>query len=202
MLARRALRLAAFEALSRLVDVTVESPGDWDTQPAQMPNIQMRATNDRKVPNGKSSPAYTTTVTLEILCRVQARTQEDCQDALEDLGNRVENALLGETAFLVSLQGPPSVTTRSQITAEGEVHFGGIQILLDCETFETFDATQINPSWFPPLTTIDLQLDAVRPFDGTATYAPGEFPQAVTPAPRTSGPDGRLEGEAIINLPQ
>ena len=47
-----------------------------------------------------------------------------------------------------------------------------------------------------------IHLDTTTPFDASGTYPNPPFPDAVQPAPRTSGPDGRAEGGLDIQLPQ
>lgn len=158
MLARRKLRQLALAALQRLDGVFVESPGDWDSQPVNFPEVKLRCGPDRKSAIAKTLPEFNTTVTLEIVGRVKALTAEDAQDALEDLGSRIENAVLGEPALIGMCQQVPSVTTHSTVSADGEVHIAGLHITIDCETFEFFDPTEIHPTWYPVAETLAVNV--------------------------------------------
>lgn len=200
VLARRQIREAVKAVLTVLTGVTVESPGDWDTPPGKLPNIKLRCGTERKQSVTKSMPEFTTTVTLEVLARVVASTDVDAQDQIEALGQIIEQAILGAPAFIKILQQVSSITTVTEITSEGQRHLAGIQMLIDCEVFESFDPTEINPSAYPALQEMLIHVDTAKPFDATGTYAAPPFPDSVTPAPRTSGPDGRDEGTLQIDL--
>lgn len=200
VLARRQLREAVKTVVQAITGVTVESPGDWATPPGKLPNIKLRCGIDRKQSVAKTQPEFTTTVTLELLARVGASTASAAQDAIEDLGQKIELAILGAPAFVVLLQQVSSVTTQTEINAEGEQHLAGIQMSIDCEVFEAFDPTEINPADYPALQQLNVHVDTAAPFDATGTYASPAFPDSVTPAPRTSGPDGRDEGTLQLDM--
>jgi hypothetical protein len=175
MLARRKLRQFALTALLRLEGVSAESPGDWDSQPIDFPQIKLRCGPDRKAAIARTMPEFNTTVTLELVARVQAASAEDAQDALEDLAWRIENAVLGEPELIAMCQQIPSVTTVSTVSADGEFHIAGLHMTIDCETFEYFDPTEIHPTRFPEAETLAVNVVAQLPTD-PVTCSEGEQP--------------------------
>lgn len=201
ILSRRQLRLAALSALQTIAGVPVLSPGDWDTPSVNLPEIKLRCGDDRKASVTKTIPEFTTTVTLEISARLEADTAALAQDAIEALGEQVEEAIFGNVALVKLCQQFSTVITKTEVTSDGRKHFGGLQMFLDCEVFEAFDPIEINPSDYGALTSVGIHVDLVNVVDKTATYASPPFPASVTPAPRTSGPDGRDEGALLIPLP-
>ncbi len=201
ILARRQLRLAAKQAISAFTGVTVESPGDWESQPVNMPSIKLRCPMERKQSLARTMPEFTTTVTLELLARVVADTEDAAQDAIEALGQAIEQAVFGSVALVRLCQQFSTVTTETDISADGKKHFGGIKLSIDCELFESFDPTEINPADYPAAQKVAVHVDTAQPFDATGIYPSPAFPASVPPAPRTTGPDGRDEGYLEINLP-
>lgn len=199
--ARRQLRQAVVAACETIVGVTVRSPGNWDSEPVNMPEVLIRCGDDRKVSNARGPAVMTTTVTIEIFARVTAPTDVLAQDGIEALSESIEESVLASDALQRIVQQFTTVVTRTTISTEGAQPLAGIQMSIECEVFEVFDTTVINPVQ-PALEIVAVHLDTVEPFDATGTYADPPFPDSVLPAPRTSGPDGRDEGALLINLPQ
>ncbi len=213
MLARRQFRLAVVSALQAIGGLMVESPGDWNTPPAKLPAALVRVSGDRKESRGPQLPTFTTSVSLDIVLRVQAMTAEATQDSLEALGYTVEQQLLTNYAVIGMLQQMSSVETEVEITAEGREHIGRASMRVVGELFESFDPTAPAPapSTWPvvpaptvPLDSIGLHADLTNVFDPSGTYTPSADAPSYTPtpAPRTSGPDGRDEGALDMTLPQ
>ena len=202
MLARRQLRLAALPALQALPGVTVECPPVTSTAPNQMPYVGLRCGTERKVGAVTQQLAtFTTTVPLEVLARVSATTAEAAQDAIEDLAYRIEQAVCGLVPLLNLLQKISGITTTTEINGEGSAYQAGVEMSFDCELFEEFEPVLINPGNYQPLQGIDMHVDAGRPYDANGVYLDSPFPDSVTPAPRTSGPDGRDEALVVIDFP-
>lgn len=199
MLARRQLRLAAKTAIEALTGVAVVSPGDWETAPANIPEIKLRCGDDVKARIASSAPNFTTTVTLEILATVQGATAEAAQDALEALGARLEDVVFGCLPLIRLVQQIAGVTTKSDITSRGGPHIGRFQMWVALETFETFDPIAIDPALVAELNDLRIHVDTASPFDAAGTYASPPFPASVAAAPRATGPDGRDEGYLQIN---
>jgi hypothetical protein len=200
VLARRQVRVAAMAALGALTDVTLESPPVTATAPKQLPHVGVRCGTERKAAEGKRLPKFTTTATIEVIARVSASTKEAAQDALEALAARIEAALFG-SVDLIALVQKMDVTTTTEISGEGSTYLAGVEMSIDCELYEVFDPVLLNPDDYPALQGVNLHVDTARPFDANGIYAASPFPDSVTPAPRTSGPDGRDEIAANIDLP-
>lgn len=205
-LARRQIRLAALAAITGAnlqnagSPVAIDSPGDWTTPPEVLPAILLRAPGERKESKLRGQPEFDTNITIEIEGRVQALTASDAQDAIEDLCLGIEQALLTNYDLISIIQQVAAVETKIEITADGRVHIGGAMMHFVFECFESFDPFEVVAP--PALTTVQIHADLIGTFDPTGTYSNPAFPDSVTPAPRTSGPDGRDEGALDLNLPQ
>ncbi len=203
MLARRQLRLVALSVLQALPGMAeVESPPVTATAPSQMPYAAVRCGAERKVGATKQQATFTTTSTLEILARVSASTKEAAQDAIEALGYQIEQQLFGAPAFIALVQQVASVSTTTEINGDGSQYQAGIEMSVDCELYEVFDPVLINPGNYPALEGVNLHVDTQRPFDANGIYAGSPFPASIAPAPRASGPDGRDEIAANVDLSQ
>lgn len=199
MLARRQIRLAALAALqpaATAAAASLASPGDWTTPPDILPAIKLRTVGDQKLSIIKGAPEFTTTVHLEIEAAVEANDEASAQDAIEILGYALEQALLTNSAFIGITNQFPTISTVQEITADGQRHVGGLKMRLEVEVPEMFD-----PATPPNFEGLNVHLDMLAPFDASGTYPSPAFPAAVTPAPRTIGPDGRDEGALTIDLP-
>lgn len=198
-IARRQIRGLMQAALTAFTGVKVESPGDWLSQSPEMPSIKIRCGTDRKVSRAKGPPAFTTTVLVELMARVQANSAVEAQDALDELCAGIEDGIFGNANLLRYISQFSSVTTTTTLTADGKTHFGGIEMSIECELFESFDAVDIAPTSVDALSQLNVHLDLAQPFDPTGTYTGSIFPDSVKTAPRASGPDGR--DEAFLQIP-
>ena len=211
MLGRRQLRLAVLGALNSAslavngVPVTIMSPGDWTVIPEELPAIIVRTANESKTSFNKGgAPRFVTTCVLEVKAIVEESTAEAAQDSIEALWYAVENAILQNYSVIAMLDQVAGIDSGLEISAEGSRHLAGIAGAFRCEFPETaYDITQDEPeaTQWPndppppaPLDAVSVVADLTNVFDATGTYTDPSFPQAVTPAPRTQGPDGRAEG--------
>lgn len=210
MLARRQLRLAVMGALRPLCE-TVLSPGNWPTPPDKLPALLVNTPSESKQGLGPNVPQFNTSVTLVIQGQASAKTPELAQDAIDLLAYQVENAVFEDYSVVGMVQQFLSVQTDTDINSEGKDHLAGFRMTISCELYEVFDPTvapAAGTTWpLEPAPTVALQgenvhLDLLNVYDPTGTYASPTFPASVTPAPRTSGPDGRDEGALQIDLPQ
>lgn len=228
-LARRYLRRAVALVLQQLTGVTVDTPGDWDTTATSLPNIKLRALGDIKDSASRSMPTFTTVAPLQLLARVRAQTAAEAQDAIEALGLQIEDAVLIAPEVIPALQQIAKVTTKQRVTADGEEHYGELEMQIDCETFEQFDPAELAPERLITLQQMVLRLDMLSPFDpgneaqigqqsdvlaevdeglieagsqAETVYPDAAHPETVLPAPRSRGRDGRDEGVLHINLNQ
>ncbi|KWT89351.1 MULTISPECIES: hypothetical protein [unclassified Variovorax] len=212
MSARRQLRLAIVgELRTKIQGVTIVSPGDWPTPPEKLPALLVNVPTEQKSSINRGMPEFTTTASVVVQGQVTAITAEEVQDRIEDLAYRVENAILMGYWIVRMVQQFVTVQTDIECTADGGKHLAGFRMTIAAEMFEAFDPTA-EPSpespWPPadptlaPFENAKIHLDTATPFDPTGTYPNPPFPDAVLPAPRTSGPDGRDEGALDIQLPQ
>ena len=199
--ARRQMRLLVISAVQAITGVTVLSPGDWDTPSRNFPEIKVRCPNDSKISVAKAMPDFTTTVTIEILARVSGATDVAALDAIEALGQKIEDAVFGMVALTSVIQQIASVSTQTAVTSDGATHIAGALVSVNLELFESFDPFSIDPTSLHALQTVLVNVDTAHPFDSTGTYASPPFPAAVIAAPRTIGPDGRNEATLQITLP-
>lgn len=169
ILARRHLRQLALAALSgaAFTGVAIESPGDWDTAPEDLPAILLRAPDDRKASLSKGQPTFTTTVSIEIEARVSGTTAETAQDAIEALCFAIETALFS-SYDLTCAASLVSCDTRAEITADGRVHYGAARITLQAELSENFDA--FKPGDPVELRDFGLVFTAGQPYDATGAH--------------------------------
>ena len=198
-IARRQIRGLMQAALTAFTGVKVESPGDWLSQSPEMPSIKIRCGTDRKVSRAKGPPAFTTTVLVELMARVQANSAVEAQDALDELCAGIEDGIFGNANLLRYISQFSTVTTTTMLTAEGKTHFGAVEMSIECELFESFDPVDISPTALDSLQQFNVHLDMAQPFDATGTYGGSIFPDSVKPAPRATGPDGR--DEAFVQIP-
>lgn len=214
MLARRQLRLAVVAALNAIQTsaqiATIDSPGDWTTPPEKMPAVLVRNAHERKESIQKGMAEFTTTASIEIEARLQAVSSSAAQDEIEALGYLLENAILTNYSVIGMVSQVASVDTQTEISSDGSQHLGGIKMTFSFEMPEMYDPTAtppllttwpVVPAQTVPLTNFTLTGDLINIFDPNGIYVGTLFPNSILPAPRTSGPDGRMEGGLNIALP-
>lgn len=215
MLARRQLRLAVVGALQAVQAAnqiqTIDSPGDWNTPPEKLPAILVRGGRGRKDSVVRGMAEFNTVILLELEARIAATTAAAAQDAIEALAYVIENTVYNDYNVVGMVQQFASVDEEFEVTADGGKHYGGVKMAISCEMFEAFDPTAAAPAasqWPAPevvpvtLTSMGIHLDATNVYDPSGTYTPSTDapPYTPTPAPRTTGPDGRDEGALSIPL--
>ncbi|MFM0022189.1 hypothetical protein [Paraburkholderia azotifigens] len=177
-------------ALGMLQGVKLQSPGDWNVVAAKLPSIKVRYGGEEKQSLGNSGQtSFRTTSIFEIRVDVSAISGPAALLALEGLQADIEAAIFKSVPLRNLAQDFPFVRIQTDVSAEGETHIGGMLISLGVQMYETF-----YPDVTAQLAEIDLTADMVNVYDPTGTYADPPFPDAVNPAPRTEGPDGRAEG--------
>ncbi|MBR7929394.1 hypothetical protein [Burkholderia ambifaria] len=196
---RSAMRKLVVSALQAAAAApTIQSPGDWTVPPVKLPAILVRCGDEQKTSMGTNGETqFNTDFAIEIRGVVSGTTSEAAQDALEELGATIEDVLLRNVGIRAVTQDFPVIASATEIKADGRVHFGAISIAMHFQIYEAFD----------PVVTTDLQelsltADLRNVYDPNGTYPNPPFPDAVQPAPRTSGPDGRAEGGFDIEFPQ
>jgi hypothetical protein len=119
------------------------------------------------------------------------------QDALESLAEQVEGLIFGWTPLVQLVSKFANVQSDVAISTQGNRPVGIVDIKIACETVETFAPFEQPVDLRELGLHLDFQTVAV---DGTGTYVYPPFPDAVTAAPRTSGPDGRDEGRLEFDM--
>lgn len=185
----------------------VYSPLDRPTWSGNYPVIFLTTPEENKEslgPNG--APQFEVTMTLRVTARVQENQQKDdagaaaAMAALERLQQQIEVALINNPALMSLIEQFPFVRATNDVSGEGEVHLGELKMDIGLQFYQ-------GPEDFFPITgdalkEITVDADLVNVFDPNGTYPNPPFPDAVVPAPRDEGPDGRAEGGADITLPQ
>lgn len=226
MLFRRQMRIAVLDALKKanlwLGDspVSIDSPGNWDLQnlrseDSALPQILVRTGIEGKASNIRAGlPQFNSSVSIEVMCAVSSTTAEKAQDEIEGLWFLIENILLTDYSIIGSIQNVSSVDSKLEIDSSGNNHIAAISAAFVYEGFEVYDSqsfvnqpTDPQQPQFPvqPEPTVNLNaagvhMDLINIADPTGTYPNPPFPDSVTPAPRTHGPDGRDEGHLEIKL--
>jgi len=217
MIDRTQLRTAAVNALksaATLAGNDVFSPEDWATWSGKYPLVIVRTPLERKTSRGRvGAPQFDSLITVTATGRVERTSEAAAESDLETLSEQIEAALLCNGKFIYDneVQQFAGVETHMTVTSEGKKHLGETVVAFHVEVFQVFEPTiDANGDPFPPtdqLEGIDVDADLTGTFDKTGTYTAdprfnADFANAATPAPRTTGPDGRPEAAAKIDLPQ
>jgi hypothetical protein len=204
---REALRALFRVALTRTTDAGphVYVPDDWPVQRVQLPALLVDTADEMKVARGRMGgiPQFLTTSTIAVTAYVQETSKERAKARLDRLTKQIEFQVFTSNDIICSIQQFSQVRSTYKVTAEGQQHNGLATLLFEMEYPQEY--------WPDPgivdLTTVVVDIDLSAPFDATGTYTTAQpdfnadFPTAAKPAPRTSGPDGRVEGRLVITLP-
>ncbi|SRR5579859_533403 len=182
-------------------------PGDWPTWAGEFPLLFCQAIREQKVQQGRSGLNFEVTTTIRVTGRVAAPAQAAdlgasvAEGEAWSLAQQVEVAIINAPALMPLLSQFPFVDTQIKVSAEGREHFAEFVMDIGMLFYQGWEAFCQPPT--ETLTEVTVTTDLTNVFDPAGTYPDGLFPQAVTPAPRTSGPDGRAEGNGLdIILPQ
>ncbi|WP_277187676.1 hypothetical protein [Caballeronia sp. BR00000012568055] len=204
MLYRSILRDIAADALRRAQTIAADrvyTPRDWPTT-ACYPCILVDCLSDRKESLGQEPPAFTATATLDVEARIQETSVAAARDACETLCDQIECALLTCTDLLRRIQHVSSIESAMELNATGRMHIADMRMSFALEYFIAFDPFTDTPVALQPvavpLEEIGIHADTIEPADKSGTYPNPPFPEAITPEPRTRGPDGRDEGTLVI----
>jgi hypothetical protein len=204
MLYRSLLRDIAADWLRRAQTIAADrvyTPRDWPTTQCY-PCVLIDCLADRKESTGQEPPAFTATATLTVNARAQDTSAVIARDTCERLCDEIECALLTCTDLLKRIQQVTSIESDMELNATGRMHIADLRMTFELQYFIAFDPfTDTPPALQPvavPLESIGIHADMIAPADPSGTYANPPFPDAVTSAPRTHGPDGRDEGTLVI----
>lgn len=200
------LLAAALEALQGATDAgdQVFSALTWPTWDGDYPLIYIPPAHEDKESLGRGTPQYNVVATFRFEGRMQVPAQPDGASAallqvkLARLGQQIQVALINNPALMGQLQRFPFIRTEIVQSAAGNVETGQINVEIGMEFWQGADDFYLLPS--DQITTVATTLDLVNVFDPSGTYTDSDFADQATPAPRTSGPDGRVEAGLITTL--
>jgi hypothetical protein len=184
----------------------VYTPADWPTVTSDYPAILVRAPREDREAWRRGGAYFTCTAAIRIVAKVQALAQADdfgaeiAEEACERLEAQILRAVINNPAIMDVVQKLASIRSQVDVDSSGETHLAELTVEIDMEYVAGPD--DFYPDATVPLAGVDVTLDAVDVFDATATFPNPTFPDAVLPAPRTSGPDGRAEAGLTLDLPQ
>ncbi len=195
----RGLVVAALQAAQTLAGDRIYVARTYPTDKQTYPLIVVRAPHETKQSEGRNGPQQFTTISnIEVTGRVENVVLGDLEDQLDTLSLQIEKAIINDFAISQQIQQITQVSMRLEISPNGREYLGDVQFQFDFEHFQTAD--EFASVVADELQGIDLHLDTVAPFDESGIYENPAFPDSVTEAPRTSGPDGRDEGRLSIDL--
>lgn len=187
----------------------VYMPMDWPTQDADAPILKIQFLEEDKESKGNAGIQFDTAATIEVIGEVSRdatvgdSSKTDAGLVLTALGlfaREVELVVIGDPVLFGGaqvglIQQLRSVKTRYANTAAGAKHRGAFSMTFEFVFYQgTEDFRQ------PPTTDIErfhIYADLINVADPSGTYTP-PMTYVPTPAPRTSGPDGRVEGEVDV----
>lgn len=197
----------------------------WPTWNGSYPILWLHSPEEEKESLGcLGGPQFTVTATIRISARLQLKALPKNAAAgamilaLETLQRQIEMALINFPPLMERLQQFPFIRSKMDEDGEGEQHLGeltmdvGMEFYQGPEDFYPLEGEVIEPPFDPvgaavvqpivPLTEFNVTTDLVNVADPAGTYPDPPFPNAVTPAPRTAGPDGRAEGGLSFDFSQ
>jgi hypothetical protein len=194
MLTRVKLRILALEALRNARTLAGENvyEYDWPTNKLTQPAILLNWDKEHKESMARTQPNFTTVARLILDIRIMAEDVVTARTRLDTLLWQIEQAILTDYNLRKQVQQFPFVDTESHIDSTTGEHIALAMMAIGLEFFE--DQNQYPPVNAVPLDQVAINVDLVNVFDATGTYPNPPFPNAVEPAPRSQGPDGRLEG--------
>lgn len=202
------LRLLAVEGLmgKTLAGTRVYSARTMATWKGEYPMLYLHSpVEDMESLGRNGGPQFTVTTTLAISARVQEKNLPRNGGAalvlldLETIQHQIKMALINYPPLMSRLQQYPFIRSEMHESGEGELDLGELVMQIGMEFYQ-------GPEDFYPfapdtLEQVNITADLLNVFDGNGTYPDAPFPDAVQPAPRNSGPDGRAEGELTFVFP-
>lgn len=198
----RDLMEAALKTAASLAADRVYTARTMPTQALEYPLILIQTGSEDKQgvsPNAKAD--FNTVSEIAATGRAEGTNDNEVLEKLDVLSIQIEKAILSDLQILKRINMIESVSTDIGLFGDKKMTYGDVQMRF------RFAHTQIAEEFFPEpdaqaLEGVDIHLDTKNPNDPTGTYPDPAFPESVTDAPRTSGPDGRDEATLKIDLPQ
>ncbi len=182
----------------------VFSPGDVPSETYPQWRVRgVREENEGLGPNG--APQFFTLAHVRIVGRVQASADsaEEGGHAAEEklwrLKRQAEVAIVNAFGVMLQVQEIAHIHAEIGFSSEGRMNFGELVMDVGLRFYRGADQFA-QPAATTP-TSVLIAGDLVNVADPSGTHTP-PFAYPVTPAPRTQGPDGRVEAGAEIPLNQ
>lgn len=173
----------------------------WPSKLSALPAIIVDPLyRETKTSLGKNAPQFDTVTTITVRGRVTAAAGPDdeggltCAEALETLKWQIERTLINAYPVMLTIEQFVRVDAEFTLSTDGLQNVGELAMAIAMGFYE-------GPEDFAPIDTSTLEevavySDLVNVFDPQGTYSQTPFP--AVPAPRTTGPDGRIEGGGLL----
>lgn len=182
-------------AQNTLAGAAVEADRVDEVTTADMPRMIVYAGEEAEAfSDAGGPPSFTVRCTLVVQCLVAKASKDAARAAVNTMLSQVQLALLEDPVWnrMASLIESMRVTRTYKPDSATVEADGRIEFIMRWR----HDYLTREPG---PLTGANVRGDLSRPFDPAGDYPPTFYP--VARPPRTSGPDGRVEIGADIDLP-
>lgn len=193
----RGLVVTALRNANTLAGDRVFAPRDWPVTSKDMPALLVDDEREESESRGNVGfPSFHTTAILVVDGKVEGDTSDEAKADLATLRRQIKVAVLTDWDIITSIEQVVAIRTETSVTAGTKKHVGELRMQFAFRYPEDFEMAVTDE-----LQGVDVHVDTIDPFDPTGTYPDPPFPDAVQPAPRTSGPDGRDEGRLTFDFP-
>lgn len=189
-----------------IAGAAIYSPRDWPSIPEGYPMIKIATPMERKDSLGPNAPQYDCTTTIQVIGTLKLKPVTNdqaagvAQAALGAFQRQIERAVINDYDLYREISEIVSVDVKNDVRSDGSAHLAELTMDLVMKFYQGTED-------FAPIPTTDVKeialfMDLLAPADLLGTYTPDpHFPYARPAAPRTQGPDGRVEIGALIELP-
>lgn len=193
----RGLVVTALRNANTLAADRVFAPRDWPVNSKDMPCLLVADEREESRSRGAVGfPAFHTTAIITVDGRVEGLDEVAVKADLATLRSQIKTAVLTSYEIVRQVEQIAAVRSQVAVSAETKKHVGELRMEFAFSYPEDFE-----PVVTDELQGVDVHVDMITPFDASGTYPDPPFPDAVQPAPRTSGPDGRDEGRLTFDFP-
>lgn len=193
----RGLVVTALRNANTLAADRVFAPRDWPVNSKDMPCLLVADEREESRSRGNIGfPAFHTTAIITVDGRVEGVDEVAVKADLATLRSQIKTAVLTSYEIVRQVEQIAAVRSQVAVSAETKKHVGELRMEFAFAYPEDFE-----PVVTDELQGVDVHVDMIAPFDASGTYPDPPFPDAVQPAPRTSGPDGRDEGRLTFDFP-
>lgn len=177
---------------------------EWPLTIAKLPALLINSVYvEERESTGNAAPEFHTITTFVVEGRVSAPSSVDDQGssainvALERLKREIETTLINAYPLMLEIENFPRISTKFEITPDAKTPLGKVEMTISMRFLEGPECFVDTLDDTDPLEEISVSTDLLNVFDPNGTYVDTLFPQSIPPAPRTSGPDGRIEGGGL-----